>query len=74
MGLSALNIARSALGLTLAKCSQIAKRCTETAITIRPDIAALGALSLPDHTGNMKTLSDLWAKRHAVFVFLRHYG
>ena len=43
-------------------------------MSIRPDIAALGAFSLPDHTGNMKTLSDLWAKRHAVFVFLRHYG
>ncbi len=38
------------------------------------DLAALGALSLPDHTGTPHRLRDEWAERAIVLVFLRHFG
>jgi len=38
------------------------------------DLAALGALSLPDHNGTRHTLRDEWAERAVVLVFLRHFG
>ena len=38
------------------------------------DIKALGSLTLPDHEERPVQLSDLWRERHAVIVFLRHYG
>lgn len=38
------------------------------------DIKALGSLTLPDHEERPVRLSDLWSDRHAVIIFLRHYG
>ena len=38
------------------------------------DVAALAALSLPDHTGTHHRLGDEWADRPVVLVFLRHFG
>jgi hypothetical protein len=38
------------------------------------DLAALGALSRPDHTGAPHVLRDEWAQRPVVLVFLRHFG
>ena len=38
------------------------------------DLAALSALSLPDHDGTKHHLGDLWADRPVVLVFLRHFG
>jgi hypothetical protein len=35
---------------------------------------ALGALSLPDLRGEPRRLSDFWAQRPVVLVFLRHFG
>ena len=38
------------------------------------DIAALGALSLPDATGTKYELGRLWEDETVVLVFLRHFG
>jgi hypothetical protein len=38
------------------------------------DVAALGALSLPDSSGVRHRLRDEWAERAVVLVFLRHFG
>jgi hypothetical protein len=34
----------------------------------------LGKIVLPDQDGNEVRLGDLWSKRPAVLVWLRHYG
>jgi prostamide/prostaglandin F2alpha synthase len=36
--------------------------------------AALAPISLPDVDGRDVRLGDLWKRRPAVLVFLRHYG
>jgi hypothetical protein len=41
---------------------------------IAVDTAALGSLTLPDHTGAGRRVADEWAVSPAVFVFLRHFG
>jgi hypothetical protein len=38
------------------------------------NLAALEALSLPDATGTLHRLGDLWANRPVVLAFLRHFG
>jgi hypothetical protein len=38
------------------------------------DIAALSATSLPDATGTMHRLGDVWSTKPVVLVFLRHFG
>jgi hypothetical protein len=38
------------------------------------DLAALGALSLPDATGTKYRLGELWEDETVVLVFLRHFG
>ena len=38
------------------------------------DIAALGALSLPDATGTKYELGRIWDDQTVVLVFLRHFG
>ncbi|HKF80863.1 MAG TPA: hypothetical protein VKB17_08565 [Thermoleophilaceae bacterium] len=35
---------------------------------------AFADISLPNHEGEPVRLGDLWAKRPAVLVWLRHYG
>jgi hypothetical protein len=35
---------------------------------------ALADITLPDQDGNDVRLGDLWRERHAVLVWLRHYG
>jgi hypothetical protein len=38
------------------------------------DLAALGAVDLPDSTGEARRLGDYWIDRPTVLVFLRHFG
>jgi len=36
--------------------------------------AKLADIVLPDHEGNDVRLGDLWSRRPAALVWLRHYG
>lgn len=38
------------------------------------DAAVLEDIVLPDHTGALVRLGDLWATDRVVVVWLRHYG
>jgi len=38
------------------------------------DLQRLSALSLPDASGALRPLGDLWRDRRVVLVFARHFG